>query len=47
MERKVEDHSTIGLVVVTDGSISEIPRNNYLEAEERVIKELQELENPL
>ncbi len=42
----IEDHSTIGLVVVTDGSISEIPRNNYLEAEERVIKELQELEKP-
>lgn len=42
----IEDHSTIGLVVVTDGSISEIPRTNYLEAEERVIKELQDLEKP-
>ena len=42
----IEDHSTIGLVIVTDGSISDIPRQNYLEAEERVIRELQELEKP-
>ena len=31
------EHSTIGLVVTTDGSISDIPRENYLEAEQRVI----------
>lgn len=42
----IEDHSTIGLVVVTDGSISDIPRANYLEAEERVIRELQQLQKP-
>lgn len=42
----IEDHSTIGLVVTTDGSITEIPRSNYIEAEERVIRELKELGKP-
>lgn len=42
----ITDHSTIGLVVLTDGSISDIPRENYLEAEERVIEELKELNKP-
>ena len=36
----------IGIVVTTDGSISDIPREDYLEAEERVIRELQELGKP-
>ena len=42
----ISEHSTIGLVVTTDGSISEIPRTEYAEAEERVINELQELNKP-
>ncbi|MDR2525013.1 MAG: stage IV sporulation protein A [Oscillospiraceae bacterium] len=42
----ISEHSTIGLVVTTDGSISEIPREEYAEAEERVIQELQELNKP-
>lgn len=42
----VSDHSTIGLVVTTDGSITDLPRRSYIEAEERVIKELKELEKP-
>lgn len=42
----ISDHSTIGLVIVTDGSITEIPRENYLPAEERVIRELQDLKKP-
>lgn len=42
----IRDHSTIGLVVTTDGSIGEIPREGYLEAEERVIRELQQIEKP-
>ncbi|MCI0184351.1 MAG: stage IV sporulation protein A [Acidibacillus sp.] len=42
----IADHSTIGLVITTDGSISEIPRENYIEAEERVIEELKELGKP-
>ncbi len=39
----IAEHSTIGIVVTTDGTITEIPREDYLEAEERVIRELKEL----
>ena len=42
----IAEHSTIGIVVTTDGTISDIPREEYLEAEERVIRELQELGKP-
>lgn len=42
----IKDHSTIGLVVTTDGSITNIDRANYIEAEERVIEELRELQKP-
>ncbi len=42
----IEDHSTVGIVVTTDGSITEIPREDYLEAEARVISELKELGKP-
>ena len=42
----ITEHSTIGLVVTTDGSISDIPRDEYEEAEERVISELKELNKP-
>jgi len=42
----IEEHSTIGLVVVTDGSITDLPRSSYVEAEERVIRELKELGKP-
>jgi stage IV sporulation protein A len=42
----IADHSTIGLVVTTDGSITDITRSNYVEAEERVVRELKELEKP-
>jgi len=42
----ISEHSTIGLVVLTDGSVTEIPREDYIEAEERVISELKELEKP-
>lgn len=42
----IAEHSTIGIVVTTDGSITDIPRRNYIEAEERVIRELKELEKP-
>ncbi|NLG68703.1 MAG: stage IV sporulation protein A [Firmicutes bacterium] len=44
--RVITEHSTIGLVVVTDGSITDIPREAYLPAEERVISELRELGKP-
>lgn len=42
----IADHSTLGIVVVTDGSITDINRASYLEAEERVINELKELNKP-
>ena len=42
----IRDHSTIGIVVTCDGSFGEIPRENYAEAEERTIKELQALGKP-
>ncbi len=42
----ITDHSTIGIVVTTDGSITDIDRSNYIKAEERVISELKELDKP-
>ncbi len=42
----ITDHSTIGVVVTTDGSIADIPRENYVAAEERVISELQAIGKP-
>ena len=42
----ISEHSTIGIVITTDGSIADIPREDYLEAEERVIRELRELGKP-
>ena len=40
------DHSTIGIVLTTDGSISDIPRDDYIDAEERVIRELKGINKP-
>ncbi len=45
-EKVIADHSTIGIVVTTDGSVTGIPREDYLEAEERVINELKGLGKP-
>ncbi len=45
-KKVISEHATIGLVITTDGSISEIPRDEYEEAEERVIEELKELKKP-
>ncbi len=42
----IREHSTIGIVITTDGSVAEIPREDYLEAEDRVIRELQSLGKP-
>ena len=42
----IRDHSTIGLVITTDGSISDIPRERYEEAEAQVISELEEINKP-
>jgi len=42
----IAEHSTIGIVVTTDGTVTDISREDYLEAEERVIQELKELGKP-
>jgi stage IV sporulation protein A len=42
----ITDHSTIGIVVTTDGSISDLSRSKYIDAEERVIQELKDLDKP-
>lgn len=42
----IQEHSTLGVVITTDGSIGEIPRANYIESEERVINELKEVGKP-
>ncbi len=45
-EKVTREHSTIAMLVTTDGTISDIPRENYIEAEERVAKELKESGKP-
>lgn len=42
----IQEHSTLGVVVTTDGTIAEIPRSSYIESEERVINELKEVGKP-
>lgn len=45
-KKVITEHSTVGLVVTTDGSIGEIPRDEYAEAESRVIEELKAMDKP-
>ena len=45
-QKVIRDHATIGIVVTTDGTIGELKRENYIEAEKRTIKELQSLGKP-
>lgn len=45
-KKVISEHSSIGLVVTTDGSVTELPRTAYIPAEERVIKELKLLSKP-
>ena len=45
-EKVIKDHSTIGIVITTDGSIGDFERDDYIESEERVIKELKEIGKP-
>ena len=42
----IVEHSTVGMVITTDGSITDIPREDYVDAEERVVRELKELNKP-
>ena len=45
-QKVISEHSTIGMVVTTDGSITDIPREEYAECEKRVINELKEINKP-
>jgi len=45
-KKVIQDHSTIGILVTTDGSFSGISREDYVLAEERVVKELKEINKP-
>lgn len=45
-KKVIQEHSTIGILITTDGTITDIPREDYIEAEERVVKELKELNKP-
>lgn len=45
-QKVIKEHSTIGVVVTTDGSICDIERYEYVEAEERVVRELKEIGKP-
>lgn len=42
----IDEHSTVGIVVTTDGSIGEIERDSYVEAEKRVVSELKDIKKP-
>jgi stage IV sporulation protein A len=42
----INEHSTIGIVITTDGTISDIPREDYVDAERRVISELKAINKP-
>lgn len=45
-QKVIHDHATIGFVVTTDGSVTDIPRENYIEAEEKTVKELKTIGKP-
>ncbi len=45
-KKVIDEHSTIGVLVTTDGSITDIPREDYIQAEERVVNELKALNKP-
>ena len=45
-KKVIEEHSTIGILITTDGSITDIPREDYIEAETRVVNELKDLNKP-
>ena len=45
-KKVIEEHSTIGILITTDGSITDIPREDYIKAEERVVSELKSINKP-
>ena len=46
IKKVIEEHSTIGILVTTDGSVTELDRDDYIDAEERVAKELKAQNKP-
>ena len=45
-KKVIEEHSTIGILITTDGSVTDIPRDDYIKAEERVVSELRAINKP-
>ncbi len=45
-EKVIKEHSTVGIVMTSDGSFGELPREAFVEGEERVINELKEINKP-
>lgn len=45
-KKVIEEHSTIGIVLTTDGSVTDLDRASYIDAEERVVKEMQACKKP-
>ena len=45
-KKVIEEHSTIGILITTDGTITDIPREDYIKAEERVVSELKAINKP-
>ena len=45
-EKVIREHATIGILVTTDGSFTDIPRENYVPAEERTVQELKKIGKP-
>ncbi|EPY2278634.1 stage IV sporulation protein A [Clostridium sporogenes] len=45
-KKVINEHSTIGLLITTDGSITDIDRESYVEVEERVVEELKSINKP-
>lgn len=45
-KKVIDEHSTIGILVTTDGTVTDIPREDYIKAEERVVSELKALNKP-
>ena len=45
-KKVIDEHSTIGMLISTDGTIGDIPRASYVDAEERVVKELKAIGKP-
>lgn len=45
-KKVIEEHSTVGVLITTDGTVTDIPRDDYIKAEERVVSELRALNKP-